>query len=125
MQRSPPAHYLAINIFMWGALLMAQTAVNSFGALAALRVLSGAFEAIADPAFMLITSMYYTRSEQPARISAWYVWNGVGVAGGGLIGKEKEEDDKKTTKRARRLTITQATGSAISKVRLLPGAWNS
>lgn len=72
---------------MWGALLMCEAAVKSFGALAALRVLSGAFEAIADPAFMLITSMYYTRSEQPARISAWYVWNGVGVAGGGLIGK--------------------------------------
>ncbi|KAI5206927.1 MFS general substrate transporter [Aureobasidium subglaciale] len=54
--------------------------------LAALRILSGAFEAIADPAFMLITSMYYTREEQPSRIAAWYVWNGVGVAGGGLIG---------------------------------------
>jgi len=36
---------------------------------------------------MLITSMYYTREEQPARISAWYAWNGVGVAGGGLIGR--------------------------------------
>jgi hypothetical protein len=30
--------------------------------------------------------MYYTREEQPSRIAAWYVWNGVGVAGGGLIG---------------------------------------
>ena len=87
MQRSPPAYYLACNIFMWGALLMCEAASRSFGTLAALRVLSGAFEAIADPAFMLITSMYYTREEQPARIAAWYVWNGVGVAGGGLIGK--------------------------------------
>ncbi|RSH81048.1 uncharacterized protein EHS24_008482 [Apiotrichum porosum] len=86
MQRCPPAYYLAFNIFMWGALLMCQTAVKNFASLAALRVLSGAFEAIADPAFMLITSMYYTRAEQPSRISAWYVWNGVGVAGGGLIG---------------------------------------
>lgn len=66
---------------------MAQAAAHSFGTLAALRILSGAFEAIADPAFMLITSMYYTRSEQPSRIAAWYVFNGVGVAGGGLIGK--------------------------------------
>lgn len=71
---------------MWGALLMCQAAANNFPALAALRILSGAFEAIADPAFMLITSMYYTREEQPSRIAAWYVWNGVGVAGGGLIG---------------------------------------
>jgi hypothetical protein len=50
MQRSPPAYYLAGNIFMWGALLMAQAASNNFAALAALRTLSGAAEAIADPA---------------------------------------------------------------------------
>ncbi|THY92537.1 MFS general substrate transporter, partial [Aureobasidium pullulans] len=86
MQRCRPGWYLSFNIFMWGALLMCQAAANNFPALAALRILSGAFEAIADPAFMLITSMYYTREEQPSRIAAWYVWNGVGVAGGGLIG---------------------------------------
>ncbi|KAK5989083.1 putative transporter [Cladobotryum mycophilum] len=86
MQRCPPAWYLAFNIFMWGALLMCQAAVRNLASLLALRVLSGAFEAIADPAFMLITSMYYTRAEQPSRISAWYAWNGIGVAGGGLIG---------------------------------------
>ncbi|KAL1873467.1 hypothetical protein VTK73DRAFT_915 [Phialemonium thermophilum] len=86
MQRLPPAYYLSFNIFMWGALLMCQAAANSFASLTALRVLSGAFEAIADPAFMLFTSMFYTREEQPSRISAWYAWNGVGVAGGGLIG---------------------------------------
>ncbi|RSH89938.1 hypothetical protein EHS25_001924 [Saitozyma podzolica] len=86
MQRSPPAYYLALNIFMWGVLLMCQAAANNFASLTGLRILSGAFEAIADPAFMLITSMYYTRSEQPSRISAWYCFNGLGVAGGGLIG---------------------------------------
>ena len=66
---------------------MAQAAAKNFTGLAVLRILSGAFEAIADPAFMLITSMYYTREEQPTRISVWYAWNGIGVAGGGLIGK--------------------------------------
>ncbi|KXJ91625.1 allantoate permease [Microdochium bolleyi] len=86
MQRCPPAWYLAFNIFMWGVLLMAQAAAQNFAGLLALRILSGAFEAIADPAFMLITSMYYTRAEQPSRIAAWYIWNGVGVSGGGLIG---------------------------------------
>lgn len=72
---------------MWGTLLMTQAAANNFASLLALRILSGAFEAIADPAFMLITSMYFTREEQPSRISAWYAFNGVGVAGGGLIGQ--------------------------------------
>ncbi|KAI9326368.1 major facilitator superfamily transporter [Zopfochytrium polystomum] len=86
MQRTPPAWYLAFNIFLWGAFLMLQGAANSFAGLLSLRVLSGAFEAIADPAFMLVTSMFYTRAEQPSRIAAWYAWNGIGVAGGGLIG---------------------------------------
>ncbi|RDW90915.1 hypothetical protein BP5796_02080 [Coleophoma crateriformis] len=86
MQKCPPGWYLAFNIFMWGVLLMAQAASQKFVTLAALRILSGAFEAIADPAFMLVTSMYYTRAEQPSRIAAWYCFNGIGVAGGGLIG---------------------------------------
>ncbi|KAL2061604.1 hypothetical protein VTL71DRAFT_6981 [Oculimacula yallundae] len=86
MQRCRPGWYLSGNIFMWGALLMAQAAAKNFATLAVLRILSGAAEAIADPAFMLITSMYYTRAEQPSRIAAWYAWNGTGVAGGGLIG---------------------------------------
>ncbi|KAF5364832.1 hypothetical protein D9757_011269 [Collybiopsis confluens] len=86
MQRSPSGKYLAINIFMWGVLLMAQAASRSFADLAVLRILSGAFEAIADPAFMLFTTMFYRRSEQPSRIAMWYTANGVGVAGGGLLG---------------------------------------
>ncbi|OCF42569.1 hypothetical protein I317_03553 [Kwoniella heveanensis CBS 569] len=86
MQRSPPAYYLSANIFMWGVLLMIQAVSKNFATIAALRVLSGAAEAIADPAFMLVTSMYYTRAEQPSRISSWYAFNGLGVAGGGLIG---------------------------------------
>ena len=30
--------------------------------------------------------MFYTRAEQPSRISAWYAFNGIGVAVGGLAG---------------------------------------
>ncbi|KAI5899790.1 MFS general substrate transporter [Schizophyllum commune H4-8] len=86
MLKSPPAKYLAINIFLWGALLMAQAGVTNFAGLAALRILSGAAEAIADPAFMLITVSSYTRAEQPSRISTWYAANGLGVAGGGMLG---------------------------------------
>ncbi|KAJ7157616.1 major facilitator superfamily domain-containing protein [Mycena crocata] len=86
MQKSPPGTYLAVNIFFWGVFLMLQAAANNFAALAALRVISGAFEAIADPAFMLITTMYYTQEEQPSRISFWSCFNGVGVAAGGLLG---------------------------------------
>lgn len=55
LQKFPIAKYLGLNIFAWGTFLMLQAAAPSFGALAALRAISGAAEACADPAFMIIT----------------------------------------------------------------------
>ncbi|KAI9045385.1 putative MFS allantoate transporter [Aspergillus affinis] len=78
--------YLGVNIFMWGVFLMIQAACHNFATLAVLRALGGAAEACADPAFMLITSMWYTRREQPVRIGLWYTANGLGIALGGLLG---------------------------------------
>ncbi|CAG8299019.1 unnamed protein product [Penicillium nalgiovense] len=86
MQRIRIGKYLGANIFMWGAFLMIQAACNSFETLAVLRALGGAAEACADPAFMLITSMWYTRREQPVRLGLWYTANGLGIALGGLLG---------------------------------------
>ncbi|KAI1169688.1 putative MFS allantoate transporter [Nemania sp. FL0916] len=78
MQRFPIGKYLAVNIFFW--------AVKSFGQLLALRFLAGAAEACSDPSFMLITSMWYTRKQQPVRMGLWYTANGFGIALGGLLG---------------------------------------
>ncbi|KAK1449221.1 hypothetical protein CMEL01_08536 [Colletotrichum melonis] len=86
LQKFPIAKYLGLNIFAWGTFLMLQAAAPNFGALAALRAISGAAEACADPAFMIITSMWYTRREQPIKIGLWYTANGVGIALGGLLG---------------------------------------
>lgn len=65
---------------------MLQAACNSFETLSVLRALGGAAEACSDPAFLLITSMWYTRREQPVRIGLWYTANGIGIALGGLLG---------------------------------------
>ncbi|KAJ4470101.1 MFS general substrate transporter [Lentinula aciculospora] len=86
MQKFPLNKYLAFNIFLWGILLMAQAASRNFTELAVLRVLSGAAEATADPAFVLITGTWYTRTQQPTRIGYWYLANGFGIALGGLFG---------------------------------------
>ncbi|KAK1234924.1 hypothetical protein PQX77_001865 [Marasmius sp. AFHP31] len=86
MQKFPVNKYLAVNIFLWGVLLMAQAASRNFTELAILRVLSGAAEATADPAFVLITSIWYTREQQPSRIGYWYLANGLGIALGGILG---------------------------------------
>jgi MFS family permease len=82
----PVAKYLGTNIFLWGVFLMIQAACPSFATLCVVRALGGAAEACADPAFMLITSMWYTRREQPVRIGLWYAANGLGIACGGLLG---------------------------------------
>jgi hypothetical protein len=50
-----------------------QAVSKNFATLAALRVISGAFEAIADPAFMLFTTMYYTRAVSLAICSFLYL----------------------------------------------------
>ncbi|KAL9585322.1 MAG: hypothetical protein Q9203_004292 [Teloschistes exilis] len=86
MQRLPIGKYLGFNIFMWGFFLMLQAACQSFATLALLRAFGGAAEACSDPSFMLITSMWYTRKQQPVRIGIWYTANGLGIAGGGLLG---------------------------------------
>lgn len=86
MQRLPVAKYLGFNIFLWGVLLIAQAGAKNFATLAVLRALSGAAEACSDPSFMLITSMWYTRRQQPVRIGLWYTANGFGIALGGLLG---------------------------------------
>ncbi|KAE8313806.1 heterokaryon incompatibility protein-domain-containing protein [Aspergillus transmontanensis] len=75
-----------ISLCGMGVFLMIQAACHNFTTLAVLRALGGAAEACADPAFMLITSMWYTRREQPVRIGLWYTANGLGIALGGLLG---------------------------------------
>lgn len=65
---------------------MLQAACHNFATLGVLRVLAGAAEACSDPGFMLVTSMWYTRREQPVRIGLWYTANGFGIALGGLLG---------------------------------------
>lgn len=68
LQRLPVGKWLGFNIFLWGFFLMLQAAAHNFAGLAALRAFAGAAEACSDPAFILITSMWYTRRQQPVRI---------------------------------------------------------
>ncbi|WVQ83358.1 hypothetical protein IAT38_005497 [Cryptococcus sp. DSM 104549] len=86
LAKFPLAKYLAINIFLWGVFLMAQGASQSYDHMMALRFVSGMFEAVADPCFVAITGMWFTRKQQPTVIGYWYSFNGVGIAVGGLFG---------------------------------------
>jgi MFS family permease len=86
IQKLQIGRYLGINVTLWGVFLAFQAATQTFQAELALRFVSGMFEAIADPCFMAVTIMWYTRREQPIRIGIWYAANGAGLSFGGLIG---------------------------------------
>ncbi|KAI1373006.1 allantoate permease [Hypoxylon crocopeplum] len=84
MQRLPTAKYLGANVILWGLIVTLNSAAKSWAALATLRVLLGCFESAVAPALILVTSMWYKRSEQPARVGFWYVGTGTGTIIGAL-----------------------------------------
>ncbi|KAI0127941.1 allantoin permease [Xylariales sp. AK1849] len=84
MQRLPTAKYLGANITLWGLMVTLTAAAHNWAALVSLRVLLGCFESAVAPALILITSMWYKKSEQPARVGFWYVGTGTGTIIGAL-----------------------------------------
>ncbi|KAH9898969.1 allantoate permease [Xylariomycetidae sp. FL2044] len=99
MQRLPTAKYLGANVCLWGLMVALNSAAKNWAALATLRVLLGCFEAAVAPALILITSMWYKRSEQPARLGFWYVGTGTGTIIGALasFGFQHYESDRFTS----------------------------
>jgi MFS family permease len=84
MQRFPTAKYLGANACLWGIMVACNSAANNWGGLVSLRVLLGCFEAAVAPALILLTTMFYKKSEQPPRVGFWYVGTGVGKMVGGI-----------------------------------------
>ncbi|KAI1401843.1 putative MFS transporter [Hypoxylon fuscum] len=85
LQRFPVAKYLSINVFLWGAVICCSAASHNFGSLMAVRFLLGVFESCVQPAFIIMTSMWYTKNEQSILTSLWYCMTGVQLMVGGLI----------------------------------------
>jgi MFS family permease len=57
---------------------------TNFASLVAVRVLLGVFEAAVAPGLLLITGMWYKKSEQPTRIGFWYVGTGTAIIVGAI-----------------------------------------
>ncbi|KUI54723.1 putative transporter PB10D8.01 [Cytospora mali] len=64
LQRFPVAKYLAINLVIWGTILLLHIPCNSFASLLVVRILLGLAEACIVPAFLIILSMFFTYDEQ-------------------------------------------------------------
>ncbi|GME24915.1 putative transporter [Neofusicoccum parvum] len=85
LQKLPVAKYLAANVFLWGAVVACSAAATNWGALMAVRFLLGLFESCVQPAFIIITAMWYTREEQAVLTSLWFSMTGIQLMVGGLI----------------------------------------
>ncbi|KAF2876868.1 MFS transporter [Massariosphaeria phaeospora] len=85
LQRVPIAKYLGFNILAWSTTLALHAVCKSFPALIAVRTLLGIFEAVCQPAFIVMSSMWYKRSEQAEIVTFWYMMNGGQQIVGGLL----------------------------------------
>lgn len=85
LQKVPAAKWLGSNVFLWGVAAAASAGAHDYRGLLAARVFLGIFEATVGPSLMLISSQYYTRSEQAPRFTFWYMGLGVAQILGGII----------------------------------------
>ncbi|CAA7259541.1 unnamed protein product [Cyclocybe aegerita] len=85
LQRFPIAKYLSFNIMAWGVVLACTAACKNFAGLVVVRTLLGIFECICQPAFVFMSTMWYTREEQALVIGSFYSMNGFQQCVGGLI----------------------------------------
>ncbi|KAJ5963194.1 hypothetical protein N7481_013499 [Penicillium waksmanii] len=81
----PAAKWLGGNVFFWGVAAAASAGAKDYKTLLAARIFLGIFEATIGPSLMLISSQYYTRSEQAPRFTFWYMGLGVAQILGGII----------------------------------------
>lgn len=85
IQRVPVAKFLSLNIILWSITLCLHAVCFSFPALVAIRTLLGIFEAVCQPAFLIMSSIWYKRSEQAQVVTYWYMMNGAQQMVGGLL----------------------------------------
>ncbi|KAG5946951.1 hypothetical protein E4U59_002519 [Claviceps monticola] len=85
LQVIPAAKWLGANVALWGVATACGAAAHNYQSLLASRIFLGIFEATIAPSLMLISSQWYTKSEQAPRFSFWYLGLGLGQIVGGLV----------------------------------------
>jgi MFS family permease len=85
IQRVPIAKYLGFNIMAWSVTLACHAACRNYPSLVVVRTLLGIFEAVCQPTFLILSSMWYRRDEQASIVTYWYMMNGMQQIVGGLM----------------------------------------
>lgn len=85
LNKVPAGKWLGANVILWGIATACTAAAHDYGSLLAARIFLGIFEAAIAPSLMLISSQWYTKSEQAPRFSFWYCGLGFGQIIGGAV----------------------------------------
>lgn len=85
LQRISVGKYIGIIVVLWGTVLLCTAFGTNFSQIAAMRFLLGFFEAGIYPSLTLLVSTFYRRSEQVARLGAFWICNGFALFAGGLV----------------------------------------
>ena len=81
----PAAKWLGACVIFWGIATACGAAATSYQTLLVSRIFLGIFEATIGPSLLLISSQWYTKSEQAPRFSFWYLGLGLGQIVGGAV----------------------------------------
>ncbi|CAH0047051.1 unnamed protein product [Clonostachys solani] len=85
MSRFNVVRFIGICIILWGAVAGCLGASQNFSSLGAIRFLLGLTEGAVAPSFMIITSTWYKRRENPIRVAVWVSMFGVSQIAGALM----------------------------------------
>lgn len=85
IQRLPIGKFAAVNLLIWGVLVMLCGVAKNYAGMMVLRFLMGIFEAPIAPVCIHVTGMFYKGQEQAARCTLWYFWVGVAAIVGALL----------------------------------------
>ncbi|KAH9057903.1 MFS general substrate transporter [Lactarius deliciosus] len=85
LQRYPVGKWMSLNIFVWAIALCCHAACKNFTGLFVVRLILGMCEGSITAGFMIVSSMFYTRSEHTARVGYWFLMNGTAHIISGFI----------------------------------------
>lgn len=85
LSRFPIKIVTGVCVIIWGAVCMCLAAPDNFGGFLAVRILLGFFEGAVSPAFVIITSVYYRKSEHAVRTACWVSCNALAQVIGNFL----------------------------------------
>ncbi|EUC65950.1 MFS general substrate transporter [Rhizoctonia solani AG-3 Rhs1AP] len=84
LQHAPVGKWISLNI--WGIAMVLQSLRLPYVGLLACRFVLGVCEGSITSGFLMVTSMFYTKSEQSSRVGYWFLMNGVAQIISNLMG---------------------------------------